>query len=142
MATGWMQPKIIKLRRERRAWSRPFTIKSFGPNWQNGTQYKEHPLDVTEEKIAEYEKSTRRQPIPDISEVRKNIDDPLFRVVIDNSRHRCRIFFNSRMDKFILQWVDWSKKEVRISVAYPTASRALQVWNNDLVIWRVKRSLP
>lgn len=139
MVARWMQPKIIKIRRERRAWARPFTIKGSSPNYANGKQYKETSLDLSEETIVTNERATRKMPVPelrDLTEVRRELNDPLFVQPLDNPIQRLRIYYNSRHTCFILQWVEWRHQRVSISITYPTFTIAYQHWIEDRTRWK------
>lgn len=137
MVARWMQSKLLKQRRERRAWAKPYSIKTAGPNWSNGRQAKDISLDLNLERRLANEKATRVSRVPDITEVRKQIPDPYFVVVTDTPFHRCRMYWNGERTKFILQYVLWRTKEVRISITYPTSTRAMFVWMEDKVRWRI-----
>lgn len=140
MGARWMQAKKIKMARERRAWAKPYTIKnSAGPNWHNRTIARNISLDLSEEVRLRNEAATRKPRIPDITEVRKEIPDPFFNVIVDNPYHRCRVYWNSTRTKFILQYVLWWKGEVRISIAYPSFTRANYVFQTERVRWRITK---
>ena len=118
-----MQPKILKLRRQRST-----NPRYMGPHW------KKNPVDGPK----------LRQPVPelaDLSDVRRNIDDPLFVQPISTPLQRMRIYFNSQRTVFILQWVRWREKEVRLSIAYPSASVAYQRWVEDRVRWKSPKTI-
>ena len=151
MPARWMEAKKIKQRRERRAWSRPFTVKSgIIPNRGVIQQYQ-----ATAKGLGLEEAKTRfpnvapgkhdiNERIDEIIEGfrvegQKRFDDPLFITVIDNTLQRCRVFFNSQKTCFILQHVSWKERVVRISISYANMDRAQQVWVQGKVTWRVKR---
>lgn len=143
MVAQWARPKYIKMARERKAWAKPYSMKSsVGPNWANGKIMTDTPLDLTEEVRIKNEKATRTYRVPDITEVRKEIPDPFFICVISTPKHRCRIFYNSQRTVFILQYVRWHDQIVKISIAYPTFTRAMQVWVEDRVRWRSSHTFP
>lgn len=146
MVARWMQGKILKQRRMRRAWARPLSIKSgIQPNRAIIQQYRK-----TAEGLGKEEASTRfpnvapgRRDIQDrIEEILHVFDDPLFVTILDNAIQRCRIFFNSRKDCFVIQHVDWRKREVRLSITYSSMDRALQVWVQSKTCWKVFKDLP
>lgn len=141
MPARWMQPKLIKMKRERRAWARPLSVRgSGGPNWQNGTQYRnDTSLDLNVEIQVRNEMNTRKMAVPelaDLSDIRRNINDPLFVQPLSTPTQRLRIYFNSQHTVYILQWVQWRKKEVRLSYTFPTANQAYQRWLEDRVRWK------
>ena len=137
MVAVWMRAKRIKIARERRSWARAYTVKgSAGVNWHNGQQMRETSLDINEEIRARNESNTRKQPVPDISAIRKEIPDPFFVLLTNTPFHRCKMFYDLRDRKFILQWVDWRKKEARISITYGSPYRAKLAWQEDRVRWR------
>ena len=147
MVARWLQSKLAKRARERRAWAKPYSIKnSTGPNWHNGTQARETPVDPDTFLQAERVERLRKRSvnaqgqdvsrIPDIRDIRKEIPDPFFIVVVDTPYHRCRIYWNSQRTVFILQYVLWRQKTVKISIAYPTFTRAVYVFQTDRVRWR------
>lgn len=146
MVARWMQPKIIKMRRERRAWARPLSIRgSAGPNWSNGKQYRDDTsLDLSLETQTRNEQMTRKMPVPelaDLSDVRRDINDPLFVNLIDNPLQRVRLYFNSQRTVFILQRVQWRKHEVCLSLTYPSATIAYQRYLEDRVRWKSPKKL-
>jgi len=137
-----MQPKLIKMSRERRAWSRPLSVRGSSPNWANGNQFRDTPLDLGVEVQARNESATRKQRIPELSElkeVRREINDPLFVQPLDNPVQRMRVYYNSKHEVFIIQWVQWRLKKVSISISYPSFGRAYQRWLEDRVRWRVHK---
>lgn len=139
MVARWMQAKLIKRKRERRAWAKPMSIKGSSPNWSNGVQYRDAPLDLNLEIQTRNEQETRKYRIPelsDLTEVRRDIDDPLFITPISNPAHRLRVYYNSGHTCFILQWVEWRKRQVRLSLSYPTFTMAYQRWIEDRVRWK------
>lgn len=144
MVARWMQAKRIKQARERKAWSKPYSIKSSaGPNWHNGWAARNAPLDVDEERrIANLRRvldahGNDVSRIPEITDIRKTIPDPFFTTTpCDTPHHRCRIFYNSRRTVYILQYVLWSENKVKLSIAYPTAMRAWNAFITDRAIWR------
>lgn len=144
MPARWMLQKRLKIAKAARVAPRLIPrhlMKGVGPNWANGIQYrKDTALDVVEEKIDEYEKSTRRQPVPDIrslDDIRRTIRDPFFTTVVDNPRNRVRVYWNSERTLFILQWVRPMHHDAKISFAYPSFSLAYGHWVNDSVRWKV-----
>lgn len=146
MPARWMQAKLIKRAKERRAWARPLSVKSgIQPNRDVIAQYQR-----TAKGLGEEEARTRfpnvapgRKDINDrIDEILQHFDDPLFFCVLDNNFHRVRVYFNSRRNSFILQWVNWKERVVRISIIYTSQDRARQLWEQDRVTWKVKRNLP
>lgn len=145
MPARWMQPKLIKLARERRAWARPMSIRgSAGPNWSNGTQYRDAPLDLNVETQVRNEMNTRKMPVPelaDLTDIRRDINDPLFVQPLSTPVQRLRIYFNSQHTVYILQWVLWRKKEVRLSYTFPTANVAYQRWLEDRVRWKSPKTI-
>lgn len=133
-------------RRMRRAWARPLSIRSgIQPNREIIQQYRKTAQGLGE-KIATDRfpnVSPGRVDIQDrIEEILRVFDDPLFITVIDNSLQRCRLYFNSKHDCYLLQHVNWRTREVRISITYSSRDRAMQVWVQSRVCWKFKKSLP
>lgn len=62
--------------------------------------------------------------------------------VIDNCLQFCRVIFNSRRDCYIIHHVNKRTGEVRKSITYGSMERALQVWVQSRVVWKVKKNLP
>jgi len=71
----------------------------------------------------------------------EDIRDPLFVTLVENSRQRCRIYYNSRMTCYILQWADYRKGKVHLSITYPSSARAIEVWMSDKVVWKKELDL-
>lgn len=146
MPARWMQAKLIKRAKERQAWARPLSVKSgIQPNRDVISQYQRTAKGLGQEEAktrfpnvapGKYEINDR------IEEILQHFNDPLFILVLENSFHRVRLYFNSRRDAFILQWVSWKERTVRISIVYTSQNRARQLWEQDKVTWKVKKSLP
>jgi hypothetical protein len=142
-----MQAKVIKLKRQRRAWARPSSVKSgIQPNREVIRQYQDTAkglgkiiAQVRFPNVAPGRKeimdkiNTIGDPLRGIA---LDIKDPLFVKIVDNSRQRCRVYFNSGMSCFILQWAHWEKGFVKISMTYASSTRAIDAWNTDRVVWK------
>lgn len=147
MPSSWLKPKLIKLKRERRAWAKPLAVKSGAQgNREVIKQYQDtvkglgleiaqvrFPNVAAGRKELMLRYNTPGDPLRGIIE---DIRDPFFVSIVDNSRQRCRIYFNSGMSVYILQWVDWRKSKVHLSITYPSSTRAIQVWMEDKVVWK------
>lgn len=133
-------------KRMRMAWAKPLAIKSgIQPNREIIAQYRRtaQGLGLEEAKTRFPNVAPGRKDIQDrLEEILQEFDDPLFITIIDNSIQRCRLFFNSNHNCYILQHVDWRKREVRISITYATKQRAMQVWVQSKVCWKYKKDLP
>lgn len=147
MPARWLQAKVIKLKRQRRAWARPLTVKSgIQANREVVKQYQDTVKGLGQE-IGEVrfpnvaagraELMLRyKTPGDPLRGIIDDIRDPMFVKLVDNSRRRCRVYFNSGMSCFILQLVDWRKRKVYLSITYPSSTRAIQVWMEDKVNWK------
>lgn len=130
-----------KLKERKRRFKLP---RSGGVVWANGAAIYAGSLDLSKEIQARNEAMTRKDRIPelsDLADVRRNIDDPMFTQPLNNPAQRLRIYFNSQRTVFILQWVEWRKRQVRISITYPTASLAYQRWVEDRVRWKSPKTI-
>jgi hypothetical protein len=142
MGARWMQQKVAKQRRERRAWARPFTVRaSAGPVWANNAQVRDGSLDLNLETRVRNEAATRKPHVPSLADLHEQL--PINEkycinyVVLKNTPfHRCQLYFTGRMDKFVIRWIDWRRGIVRLSIAYPTAYRAKLSWLSDRTRWR------
>lgn len=146
MPARWMQAKLIKRARERRAWARPLSVKSgIQPNRDVIQQYQRTAkgLGVEEARTRFPNVAPGKVDIRDrIEEILEHFNDPLFVCVLENSVQRVRLYFNSQRNQFILQWVSWKERTVRISIIYNTQDRARMLWEQDRVTWKVKKRLP
>lgn len=145
---------MAKARRQaaRRAWAKPLSVKSgFVPNRIVVQQYQETVKGLGKE-IAEVrfpsvapgkrEMMDRIMTIGDsLRGIALDISDPLFVVIVNNSRQRCRLYWNSGMTVFILQWVHWDQGWVKISGTYSSSNMAKAAWEADRVIWKKKFNL-
>lgn len=133
-------------KRMRRAWAKPLAIRSgIQPNREIIQQYRK-----TAQGLGQEEARTRfpnvapgKKEIQDrIEEILHVFDDPLFITIIENTIQRCRLYFNSQHNCYLLQHVNWRTREVRISITYASKDRALQVWVQSKVCWKYKKDLP
>src|SRR5258707_15034601 len=121
---GWIS-KSNKSKRMRRAWARKFSMKSgIVRNREVIRQYQDTAKGLGTE-IAQVrfpnvapgkrEMMDRIMTIGDsLRGIALDISDPLFVSIMDNSRQRCRLYWNSQLTVFILQWVHWEKGWVKI----------------------------
>lgn len=147
MPARWLQAKVIKRKKERRAWARPMSVKSgIQANREVVKQYQDTVKGLGKE-IGEvrfpnvapgrHELMLRYQtPGDPLRGIIDDIRDPMFIKLVDNSRQRCRVYFNSGMTCFILQWVDWRKRIVYLSITYASSARAIDAWMTDKVKWK------
>lgn len=144
---GWAKAKTLKLKRQRRAWARPFSVKSgIIRNREVIEQYQNTAkglgLEIAQVRFPNIapgrrEMMDRLQTEGDpLRGILTDIKDPLFYSVVDNARQRCRLFYNSQLTCFVLQWVQWEKGLVRLSITYASAERAKNVWFSDTVTWK------
>jgi hypothetical protein len=151
MPARWLQAKTIKLKKQRRAWARPLSVKSgIQPNRDVIKQYQETAkglgkliAEVRFPNVAPGRKEIMDRLKDDdfLREIIYDIKDPFFVNIVDNARHRCRLYFNSGMSCFILQYMQWDKGRAKISISYPSSTRALEVWNTENVIWKKEYSI-
>lgn len=147
MAAGWAKAKVIKLKKQRRAWARPFRVKSgIEPNREVVRQYQDTAKglgkDIAQVRFPNIapgrrEMMDRINTIGDpLRGIHTDIKDPLFVNIQNNTRQRCRLFWNSQLTVFILQWVHWEKGWVRLSIQYSNSAKAKSAWETDRVIWK------
>lgn len=146
MPARWMEGKLIKQRRMRRAWARPLSVKSgIQPNRDVIQQYQRTAkgLGVEEARTRFPNVAPGRHDIQDrIDEILQQFEDPMFITLVDNLFQRCRLYFNSQKNVCVLQHVDWRSRVVRISISYPKLTRARHAFESDSVRWRIKKDLP
>jgi hypothetical protein len=147
MVSSWLKPKLIKLKRQRRAWARPLSVKSgIQPSREVIRQYQDTAKGLGRE-IAEvrfpnvaagrHELMLRyKTPGDPLRGIIDDIRDPFFVTLVENSRQRCRIYYNSGMTCYIIQWADYRKNKVHLSITYPSSARAIDVWMTGKVIWK------
>jgi hypothetical protein len=150
MPARWLQAKVIKLKKERRAWARKYSIPSgIQANREVVRQYQDTVKGLGKEigevrfpnvAAGRHELMLRYQtPGDPLRGIIEDIRDPMFVKLVDNSRQRCRVYFNSGMTVFILQWVDWRKRVVRLSRPFASSTEAIDAWyivkEND-PIWK------
>lgn len=147
MANRVMAAKTLKMRRQRRAWARPFSIKSgIQPNRETIQQYKRTAagLGLEEARTRFPNVSPGKKDISDrIEEVLQHFNDPLFFDIFpENTYQRVRLFFNSRKTIFVIQHMNYKDNACRLSITYASAERAIQVWNTGKVIWKSRKEIP
>jgi hypothetical protein len=158
MANRTMQQKSMKLRRERRAWAKKYSMQSqvTGPNRGVLQEYKERAcgLGVSEFEIDETIKRLyKRDPIHGIAagkvevlqtlaELKKRVPDLLSFVVMDNCFHRVVCMFNSEQTRYSLAHTDKRKHLLRTSREYYSKKQALEYWTADKVTWISEVSAP
>lgn len=156
MVARWAIPKVIKLKEQRRAWARPMSVKSgIQPNREVIRQYQDTVKglgkDIAEVRFPNVapgrkEIMDRINTIGDpLRGIALDIKDPSFVKIIDNSRQRVRLYFNSRMDVFILQWVHWEQGFVKISWTFDSSNRASVAWHEsdkNSKIWKKTFKIP
>ena len=147
MPAGWVKPKLLKLKRQHRAWARPFSVKSGArPNPELVSQYQQTVKGLGVE-IAQvrfpnvaagrHELMLRyKDPGDPLRGIIDDIRDPFFVTLVENSRQRCRLYYNSKMTCYILQWADYRKRKVHLSMTYPSSAYAIDAWMQDKVKWK------
>lgn len=144
---GWMKAKVIKLKRQRRAWAKPLAVKSGArPNPEVVAQYqntvKGLGLEIAQVRFpnvaaGRHELMLRYQtPGDPLRGIIDDIRDPFFVTLVENSRQRCRIFYNSGMTCYIIQWADYRKGKVHLSITYPSSTHAIDAWMQGRVMWK------
>jgi len=152
-----MQQKAMKLRRQRRAWSKQYSrSNSIIPNKGVLNEYKERALGLG---VSDFEadelfrKIYRRDPIEGIAagkaevnalmkELKNKVPEEMFFVFIDNSSHHVCCYFNSTKTSFVLGHTDKRQGTYRRSIEYGSKERALNRWDAKKVIWVYKEDLP
>lgn len=147
MANRVMAAKKRKERKQRRAWARKYSIRSgIQSNREVIAQYHRTAagLGLEEARTRFPNVSPGKKDISDrIEEILQHLNDPLcFDIFPENSYQRVRLFFNSKKTVFIIQHMNYKEGACRLSISYASAERAIQVWNTDKVIWKVKKSIP
>lgn len=147
MSNSTMKAKANKARRQRRAWARPFSLRSqvTGPNRGVLQEYKERAcgLGVSEFEVDEIIRTVfKRDPIPSkqpvqklSEELLKRIPDLLFFNIVDTPYHRVDCFFNARHTRYTIVHQDLRAKMTRTSREYFSKQQALSYWSNDRVKW-------
>lgn len=139
MANRALQAKTIKLKRQRRAWARPLSVKSgIQPNRDVIRQYQDTAKGLGKpiaEAIYKNVQPGRYETKNRADEILRQFNDPLFFTYIENSHQRVRIFFDSKHTKFIIQWVQFRHKKAYISKPFMSTDDAIYAFQNDLITW-------
>lgn len=150
MSNGTMKQKANKLRRQRRAWAKPYSRPS-GITVNRGVlqEYKERAcgLGVSEFAVDELIRTLyNREPVAGVAagraeveqtlrELKKRVPEMLFFIVTDNCFHRTVCFFNSSHTCYVLAHTDKRKSVLYTSIEYASKERAISVWQRDKVTW-------
>jgi hypothetical protein len=132
MANRTMQQKRLKMRRQRRAWAKSYSMpKHIVANRSVLGEYKQRAKGLSIETSTDY--VLRQMEVLTLPDNLK--EQKLFFVILDNCWHRVVCFFDSRKTCFVLSHTDKRKQLVHRSIEYASKDRALQVWHMNKVIW-------
>lgn len=150
MSNRTMKQKALKLRKQRRAWAKPYGRPSgitVNTAVLHEYQNRVHTLGIPEYEIDELIKklykrdaihgmTAGQKEVNDLlAELKRKVPEMLFFSILDTSYHKCICFFNSQKTCFVLFHTDIRKQITRRSIEYATKDRALHVWNTDKVTW-------
>ena len=132
MSNRTMQQKALKLRRQRRAWAKSYSMpKHIVANRSVLKEYKERAKGLG--LAVDTETVLRHMQVLTLPE---NLQEQrLFFTVLDNCWHRLECYFNSQKTCFVLCYTDKRKRIVMRSIEYGSKERALHVWHHSKVIW-------
>lgn len=157
MVNRTMQQKMIKIKKQRRAWARPLQVKSgIRPNFDVIRQYKQSAKGLAmsdEQADALYRRLFKRDPwkgngparlevLKLLVEMKDKTPDYLFFSILDSNTLRVRVYFDSLKTTFYIVEEDFTYGVVRRSILYSTKERAISVWHTSSVAWVEKRILP
>lgn len=151
MANRTMQQKRMKMRRERRAWAKPYSRPSgIIPNKGVLKEYKERAAGLG---ISEYEqdllvqKHYKRDPIASVPageskevkaalrRLKEQLPEMQFFNILDNSSYRLRCYFNSDKTCYVLVFKNKEKNIEYRSIEYASRQRVMYVWEKNKVTW-------
>lgn len=145
MGNRVLQAKTRKLKRQRRAWARPLSIRSgIQPNREIIRQYQNTAkgLGLEIAKAIYPNVAPGKVDIRDrADEILRQFNDPLCWTYMENTEIRIRIFFNSQRNKNIVQYVNWTTKMVYISKPYLCADDAIYLFSRELIEWTTVKPL-
>lgn len=157
MANRAIQAKILKIKKQRRAWARPLMVASgIRPNMDVVKGYKERAkgLAVSDAEVDElYRRLFKRDPwkgdgparravLKILADMREQTPEFLFFTVVENTTRRCRVYFNSQKTCFFLVHEDFRNRILRRSLTFASKEAAIRKWHMDQVIWVEHSQLP
>lgn len=152
-----MQQKALKLRKQRRAWARPFSVKSgIRPNVEVIQGYKQSAeglalSDAELDKLVFMLFGTQHKGI---SPPRKAVLDTLlsidkgdipeffYRTILSNQYQRVRAYHNALEDNWALVHENFQENYVRRSIIYGSLRLCKVYWEQKRVCWTHLRHLP
>ena len=154
MANRTMQAKMMKLRKQKRAWAKPYSMKSYlSPNTEVMQRYKTSAgsLKMTEEYATTLQKAVYGHTFKGVPPERKAVLEliekfhdsaPIHFCLISNSRHEARVFHNSQRTAYILVYQDHVNHMVMRSIEYSNLDRLVNRWEAEKVTWVEAKRLP
>lgn len=147
MASRRTLQQQARMRRERRAWAKPYSMKaSVGPNWTNGKQMLDSPHNpakfLAAEAAAENIRVMNRGRFISMQELLKDKSEYTYFVqYLNTPTQRVRIIRDPKANGHWILWEHWRKGIAKTSIMYPTFTRAVQVWVEDRVRWRASHKI-
>ena len=163
MVNRTMAAKALKLKKQRRAWAAPLSVKSgIRPNVDVIKGYKDRAkgLKFDEKEIDELifrlfkrqpfkntppgrrEAMVRRDKIRMLAEMSEQVPDHLFFNYINNSVVRFDIFFTADKTCYVIVKENRKTRTISRSISYGSCERAISVIQRDKVRWSESFTLP
>jgi hypothetical protein len=143
MANRTMQQKRVKMRRERRAWAKSYSMpKYIVANRGVLGEYKQRAKGLGKDvSDLEWALDVARRGKEVLALPANLQEQKLFFTILDNCWHRTVCFFNSQHTCFVLSHTDKRRGVIKRSIEYASKDRALQVWHMSKVVWiEIKQS--
>lgn len=166
MANRTMQQKVLKMKRQRRAWAKTLSRRGYmQPNRDVINEYKHHAqgLEVDEARIDEAvrlmrvkdgETNPQKREFdaePRLDALRKQAeleailpdgcDFKFSGPTVPDMYQETFIYFNSKKTKFVLVLRDLEQKIERTSVVFSSKELLMLSWEMDMVYWDKKRPI-
>lgn len=150
-----MQAKALKLRNQKRKMPKELMRSGIVPNRGVLGEYKERAkgLGISEAEVDNLIRTIyKRDPIVGIpagrtevlellKELKHQVPEMLFFVVLDNCWYNVTCFFNAKKTCFVLAYTDQRRLITKRSIEYASKERALQVYHSGKVVWVSCKSL-
>lgn len=166
MANRTMQQKVLKMKRQRRAWAKTLSRRGYmQPNRDVIKEYKHHAqgLEVDERKVDEavrlmrikdgelnpkkrnFQSKARLDALRRQAELEATLPDgcdlKFSGPTVPDIYQETFIYFNSKKTKFVLVLRDLEQRIERVSVVFSSKELLVMCWEMDRVYWDKKRPI-
>lgn len=153
MANRTMAAKSLKLKRQKRAWAKPYSSPSL--HTPNRGVLQEYKLRAVMLGVPEYEvddwirklygrdpftgtPAGRAEVVQLMKELKLVVPQLLFFELIDNSYQRALCWYNTDKTCWVITHTDKRRAQFRRSIEYGSKARALKLYYQDRLTWVVQ----